>query len=149
MADERAVSVPTNYAIVLAIVTVLSTGLVVTTAEFVDTQHEQAVRSGLDVTADRLANDLATADRLAAMTTDPGGVNVSIDLPRNVAGRNYLVDISPSDGETRLTLRTSQPAAAVTTTVPTTHTVVPTTVSGGGLVITYDSASDSLEVHHA
>ncbi len=48
MADERAVSVPTNYVVILAIVTVLSTGLFVASAEFVDTQQQQAVRSGLD-----------------------------------------------------------------------------------------------------
>lgn len=149
MTDERAVSVPTNYVMMLAIVTVLSSGLFVTTAEFVETQHEQAVRSGLDVTGDRLANDLATADRLATMTTAPGGVNVSVDLPEKVAGRSYLVEATTSDGQARLTLRTTQPTASVTVTVPTTHTVVPTTVHGGGLIIGYDTASDSLEVRHA
>lgn len=148
--DDRGLSVPMNYVIMLAIVAILASGLFVATSGYVRGQQDQAVRAGLEVAGNRLANDLAAADRLAGATTAPGNLSVAVDLPERVAGTTYTVAIATSGATVSVTLTSAQPVATVTVTVETTHPVSATAVSGGPVVIRYDPAVGStLEVSHA
>jgi len=148
--DDRGLSVPTNYVIMLAIVAILASGLFVASSGYVRGQQDQAVRAGLEVAGNRLANDLAAADRLAGATTAPGDLSVSVDLPERVAGSTYTVAIDTAGTTATITLTSAQPEATVTVAVQTNHPVAATSVSGGALVIRYDPAAGStLEVSHA
>lgn len=149
MRDDRAVSVPTDYLLMVAIVAILAVGLFVTAADFVGDQQEQATRSGLEVVGNRLANDLAAADRLAGATAAPGAAVVTVDLPARVAGTTYMVEVVPSagpDDPADLVLTSAQPEVAVTVPLRTEHQLAATAVSGGTLEVVYDPAAGHLEV---
>lgn len=148
MTDERAMSVPTNYVIMLAVVTILSSGLFVTASGFVVDQQEQAVRAGLEVIGNRLANDLAAADRLAQGTDAPGDLSVMVELPERAAGSTYTIVVDPTGNGADIRLRTTRPEITVTVPVRTATPVSSGSVSGGTLVVTFDTTSPSLEVRH-
>lgn len=148
MAEDRAVSIPMTYVMMLGIVAILSAGLFVGMGELVEDQHERSVRSGLSVAGNRLAADLAAADRLARTVDGSGTVRLTVNLPERVAGSTYLVDISGSaaDGY-ELVLTSTKPEVTATVAVETHHTVENGTVDGGRLVVVYDpAASPPLEV---
>lgn len=149
MCDDRAVSVPTDYLLMVAIVAILAVGLFVTAADFVGGQQEQATRSGLEVVGNRLANDLVAADRLAGATAAPGAAVVTVELPDRVAGTTYTVEVVPAagpDDAAHLVLTSPRPEVTVSVPLMTESPLAATEVSGGTLAVVYDPAAGQLEV---
>jgi hypothetical protein len=146
---DRGVSSALNYVLALGIVALLVSGLFVGMSGFVEERREGAVRSELTVVGNRLATDVGTAERLA-LTGDARTVRLSVSLPDRVSGTHYLVNVTWSAPEQYL-LVLRAPAADVSTTAHLRSRVRidQTTVSGGELRISYDPATDRLEVANA
>lgn len=70
----------------IAIVSVLVSGLLIGTGGFLSDQRERAARMELESLGDRIAGELASADRLSR---NGGAVNLTIERPRTVAGSPY------------------------------------------------------------
>lgn len=147
--DERAVSTLVGYAIGLAIVTLLITGLLVATATVVADQRERTVRSELRVVGQQLSADLQAADTL--VRADQGGspeVKLQRDMPETVGGLSYAIAVDPGTCSPSpcLVLSTNNPDVTVEVQVATEEPVTSTTVTGGDVVIEY--VSGALEVRN-
>lgn len=142
---ERAVSTALNYVLLLGILSILLSVIVVGATDYVEQQREDTVRSELTVQGNRLAADLATIDSLAA-TADT--VRVRASLAEQVGRSNYrlrITEASPDDTY-RLTLVSTDPGVGVTVQVRTSRSIETGTYSGGDLWLSYDPATDTLEV---
>lgn len=145
--DDRGVSVPINYLLVLAIVSILSAALFVTTAGFVEDQQQRAARSELDVVGARLADSLATTDRLARSDPANATVAVDVDLPARVAGATYQLSITDAGADTyRVVGRSSARDTTAVVTVKSRTPVATGTYDGGDLRLAYDPSSGTVEV---
>ncbi|WP_246987819.1 DUF7266 family protein [Halorientalis marina] len=135
-AGDRGQAVTLNYTIGIAIATVLVTGLLIAGGGFVSNQQEQASRSELRVIGQQVAASMEATDRLAN-TTEPGDtVNFSRDLPPNVAGSTYEIElVERADPHLRLT--TNNPELNVTVEFSNRTAVTGNTVDGGKVVFTY------------
>lgn len=138
---DRAVSVTVNYALNLAIATVLISGLLFGIGNIIENQRESAVRSELRVVGQRLAANVQTADRLAAVGGADSDVRVETPLPAQVAKTPYRFEIATVGGDTVVTLRTVSPAVTVTVSFHTEIPVSATETTGGDVVVTFDGTS--------
>ena len=143
---DRAVSTSLNYSLTLAISTLLVVGLLTAGGTFVDEQRKDVVDSELQVIGERLASDLATADRLARVGGGAAVVNVTSRLPAAVSGKSYTVAVTASDGNATLVLSPNGANRNVTVPVANRTAIQPTRVVSGDLLIAYDAAADELEV---
>lgn len=141
--DSRGVSTVLGYVLTVGISSLLIIGLLVATGGFVDTQRQETIRDEMEVIGQQLAGDLSAADRMATV----GGKNVTIrrEIPSEVTGVTYQVDIQSSGTTTDITLSTNNPDVQVSLTVRTRTTVDSSTVTGGPLVITYDGTDLEVE----
>lgn len=145
---NRAVSTTLSYAMSLAMITLLVTGVFIATSDFVENERDRTIRSEVNVLGNRVAADIATVDRLAV--ADPEGTaTLRTNLPGSVAGKAYQITItSPAAGPTSITLATgSEPFVQETVTVKTEQAVVNTTLAGGPIEVTYNGTV--VEVHRA
>lgn len=140
--DERAVSTLVGYALGLAIVTVLISGLLVTTASVVADQRERTVRSELGVIGQQFSADLRAADTLVR-ADQPGPpapqVELERDLSETVAGLTYTIAVNQS-GCTCLELSTDNPDVSVVVQLATQNPVEATKITGGAVVIEWDTS---------
>lgn len=142
--SDRGQSISINYTISLVIVTVMMSGLFLSMSGFLEDERERTTRSELTVLGNRIAADIATADRLA-LTVEDGRVEVRTTIPRSVAGSEYEVDVTSSgfDGGTdswnvTISLRASDTGVSQTVSVRTDHEVVDSDLNGGPYVVTSD-----------
>lgn len=142
--NDRGISAILNYAMVLGIVALLTAGLVVSMAGFLDTQGEATARSTLEVAGSDLAADLEAADRLAR-TEQTQTLWLESSLPDRVAGSDYRIEFS----DDAILLRSSDPDATVRIVHATEFAVEETTVDGGNVIIQYDPTSHRLVIHNA
>lgn len=139
---DRGVSATVNYALNLAVTTLLIAGLLTATGGMVEDQRREAARTELNVVGQRLASDLQTADRLVRA----GGETVAVEspLPERVAGVSYTVTV----GSNELVLETTRPEVTVRVSFATATAMEETTVSGGAVTIVRvdGGTGDRLEV---
>ncbi|NIB99062.1 hypothetical protein [Halobacterium sp. R2-5] len=143
--DDRGVSTALGYVLNVGVAAILVTMLLFSAGSLVETQRDRAVETELRVVGDRVAADLAAADRLAR-ASDGGSVEYVVEAPPNVAGLRYDVAVNESGDDTVVLDRAR---SDVTITVEY-HTEVPVenaTVSGGDFVVVYDGSR--LEVEDA
>lgn len=141
--DRRAVSVTVGYILMLAVAMLLMGVLLSGAGGLMESQSKQVIDDELTVIGNQLASNIHEADRLAvvgAADTDTAGgeptIDLTVRLPRQVAGTGYLVDI----GNETITLSTSNPDIEVTVSYPEPETdLEKRQVSGGDLRIDYDS----------
>lgn len=144
MTDERAVSAVLGYILTLSIVTLLISGLLVASGDFVQNQHERAIRAELEVVGNRLAADLAAVDRLALATGSGGRIRLVTDLPARTAGNPYAIDVSSVNGSPnvyRLTLNTTEPAVIVVVRVRLETNLAEGTLNGGDVTVVYNGTA--------
>lgn len=144
--DDRAVSRVLGYAMVLSISTVLVAGLLIAGGTFVDDQRDHVVDSELEVVGQRLAADVATADRLVRMGSGETTVRVATSVPDSIAGSDYNVEVLPDGGNSSLLIEVPRWNRTVTVPVSNTTALAPIRSSGGDLVVEYDRAAGHLEV---
>ncbi|SEV96229.1 DUF7266 family protein [Halobacterium jilantaiense] len=148
MADvSRGVSTALGYVLNLGVATLLVTILLLSAGTLVEDQRDRAADTELDVVGERLAADLAAADRLAR-TNDPTAVRVEVDVPARVAGSYYTASVN-ENGNGNIVLRADQPDVEVVVPFETTTPVQASTVDGGDLAVVYDPGNDTLVVTDA
>jgi hypothetical protein len=86
--DDRGMSTVVSHVLSVAITTLLIISLVATATGFLEEQRRRAADRELETIANRLAAELASADRLARQAD---GVEVSSTLPDTVVGSTYNV----------------------------------------------------------
>jgi hypothetical protein len=135
---DRGQAVTLNYTIGIAIATVLVTGLLIAGSSFVGDQQEKAVRSELRVIGQQTAASLETTDRLANTTEAGSTVRLERQLPTNVAGTAYDIELV-KDKNPYLVLRTDNPELEVRVDFANRTKVTENTVDGGTVAFRYRS----------
>lgn len=148
---DRGVTVPINYLLLIGVMVLLSTGLLVSTSSYVEGQQERATGAEFRMIGNQVASDLAATDRLARTVEAPGGVETQIDLPGQVAGTAYRIEITSDDDDRYLvTLRSTAPDVSVSVPVRSRTDIATGGLDGDDLIVTYDpSGSGRLEVANA
>jgi hypothetical protein len=146
MRDDRGVSTPLNYTLSLAIATVLVVGLLLAGGTFVEDQREGAVDTELRVIGQRLAADIATADRMVQRGAPPSETNVTTRLPTRVAGSTYNIEVRTAGGNVTLRLTATEVDRSVIVPVANRTAVAATTISDNDVRVRYDPTADQLEV---
>lgn len=139
---SRATSTPLGYVLTLTIATLLVSGLLVSAGAVVEDRREAAAREQLEVAGQRLAADIATADRL--VEADGEEVAVRTDAPGTVVGGSYSVTVEATPGESRLRLTADDPDVTVEVPFANQTAVRNTSVRGGDLRVVLDG--NELEV---
>lgn len=146
-ADDRAVSTTITYALTMAITAVLLGGLITAAGGLVENQRTQAARNELGVVGERMASELTSVDTLVRAGENPT-VRLRATHRRQVAGRYYSVELvtggPPCHGQQCLVLSTND--VRVTVPFATETPVRRGNVSGGTVVIEYDTANGTLGV---
>ena len=88
-ADDRAVTVAITHVLTVGIATVLITGLLFGAGTMLDTQREDSTEASLEVIGERLAGDIASADRMA----NDNSVTIRTDHQRIAGGSPYTVTL--------------------------------------------------------
>lgn len=147
MAD-RGVSAVLGYALALAIVTILISGIFTGMGTVVENQREKAIRSELTVIGNRIAADISAVDRLAIATSSNANIQIATTLPSTVAGSSYSINISDPGPSHRysIELSTSDPDVTETVIVRSNTTVTHSQLQGGDIAIVFDGSS--VEVQH-
>lgn len=150
---DRGVTVPINYLLLIGVMVLLSTGLLVSTSSYVEGQQERATGAEFRMIGNQVASDLAATDRLARTVEAPGGVETRIDLPGQVAGTAYRIEITSDDDDDDrylVTLRSTAPDVSVSVPVRSQTDIATGGLDGDDLIVTYDpSGSGRLEVANA
>lgn len=145
--DGRGVSTAVGYVLVLGIVTLLVTGLLYASSDFVADQREQTVRNELRVLGQQVADDLAAADRLVRASDGATVVTVTRALPETVTDTTYTVEVVPGAGPpTTIVLTSADPEVEVEVTVRVESDVVASTVAGGRIDVVHTASG--LEVQN-
>lgn len=149
--DNRGLSAVLGYVLMLGITTILISGLFFAAGDFVENQHDRAVRAEFEVVGNRIAADIAAVDRLVLAAAGDGRIGLMVELPQRAAGKSYEIETSDAgpDNVTAITLRTTTGAAdiAVEVRVKTKTSLAEQTIAGGNIRIVYDG--NQLEVRRA
>ena len=134
MREDRAVATSLNYVLTLAIATVLVTGLLYASTNYVDDRRGEVVRDELTIIGQQVAADLARADRLVT-AADSDGTDLTVGtnqtFPERVAGRTYRVGLDPSNE--RLVVEAPEQSVRVTVGLEL-RTDLGESSAGGGVV---------------
>ncbi|MFB6269510.1 MAG: hypothetical protein ABEH83_06175 [Halobacterium sp.] len=145
--DDRGVSTTLGYVLNLGVAAILVTTLLLAAGTLVEDQRERAVETELRVVSERIAADLAAADRLAR-ASDGGSVRYVIEAPSRVSGTTYEVRVNQS-GNDNVVLAADRSGVTVSMDVQTELSVNASTHGSGNLVVVYDSDTGTLEVTDA
>ena len=148
--DERGVSTVVSYVLVLGIAAILVSGVFTATGVILEREHEQTIRSEMEVVGNQVAADIAVADRLATHAGASGNVTVTSDVPDRIARAQYRIEIvaGESDGQYEIRLQSVDPAVRITVDARSDTPVEPGTVDGGTLEIVSDTEAGTLEVRN-
>lgn len=147
--NSRGISPVLAYVLTLGIITLLVSGLFLGAGDFVENQHERAIRSELEVVGNRLAADIAAVDRLALAGGSGSEARLRTDLPSNVAGQAYEISISDGAGPNsvyQMNLSVVEMDVSVTVRVKSRTEIMTNTVAGGSVDIVYNGSQ--IEVQH-
>jgi FlaG/FlaF family flagellin (archaellin) len=141
--DDRAVSAVLGYILTLAVMTLLVSGLFLAAGNFVENQHERAIRAELEVVGNRLAADIAAVDRMALASGAVGEAELQSDMPELTAGQSYLIEISESGtaGVYFLNASTDDPDVEVSVRVRAETDLVEGTVNGGDVTVVFNGTA--------
>jgi hypothetical protein len=149
--DNRGLSAVLGYVLMLGITTLLISGLFLAAGNFVENQHDRAVRAEFEVVGNRLAADIAAVDRLVLASDGAGQMELEVELPPRVAGKPYQIETSDAgaDNVSVITLTTTAgpSESSVDVRVKSSTSLAAGTVDGGDVRIVYDGSQ--LEVHRA
>lgn len=147
----RGVSTVAGYVAILAVMTMLTTGLLIAGGDFIQDQREVTVREELKVVGERLSGDVTASERLGTAGTGSGTVRLERSFPADAAGSAYTVTLSDGGGAPQLVLAADQPDVTVTIRVALGEgtTVDENTVQGGDIVVVYGHNPDEVTIRHA
>lgn len=144
--NDRAVSVTVGYAMNLALMAILLSGLFIASGGLIESERERAATDELDVIGQQIATELMAADRLAvAANNDTVTIELAVELPDQVAGSGYTIEIN--DDEDKLKLSATELDAETMVSFVTNKSVAfKSTVRGGDLTIEWSDSDRGLEV---
>ena len=149
--DTRGATSPMSYALTIAIATILITGLVVAAMGHVSDQRSRTTQAQMDVVAQQVAGSLEAADRLVRADAggDPGTLELERNLPKQILGTGYSVEITSS----AVTVSSPLSDRDVRVAYHSQTQVVGSTVRGGRITVScgdYDATAGDkeLEVHN-
>lgn len=144
--DDRALSHMVSYVLLLGVAIILVAGLSMAGSDLLTGQHEQTVQAELNVVGERVAADIATADRLTQTAGDQNRVRVTSDAPRTVSGGTYHLTVTNHGSVTTLTLESRDTGVTTEVNVTTATPVEDAELAGGTNVIEYDDGNDRLVI---
>lgn len=141
--DTRGVSFPLTQVVLLAVVTVVVAGALVSAGDYLEGERQRAAHQQLESVGTDLASSLVAADRLA-----DGERNTTLEMdvssPARVAGGSYTVSLRrpaacPGTSPSVACVELSSPTTGVRRTIPFRNEsrVREGTATGGGLRIVY------------
>lgn len=140
--NVRGVSTTMGYVLSIAVITMLLTGVLFATTDFVDDQREQTVRNELRVLGQQVAADVAAADRLVGASESGTVVTIERDLPQRVTGSPYSIEVDTGGTQpTTIVLSSIDPDVTVEVTVWVETDVSASTVPGGGIEVVYTGSA--------
>lgn len=138
---RRGVSVTVNYALNLAIATMLVSGLLFAVGNTVQNRQEATIRAELEVVGQRLAADLQAADRMARAGGNDSRVRIETPLPATAATTNYRIALNTTASPAVIHLTTSDPRVEVTVRVWTATPIADSEIPGGDAVVVFDGST--------
>jgi hypothetical protein len=130
----RGQSVTLDYVLSLSIGFLLITGLVVAGTDYITVQQERAQRTELGVIGQQVAAEVAAADRLAQAVEGDAHVRIERDLPAEVAGSGYTIEVL-ADKDASLRLGTADGSIDVSVDIVNETDIEASTVLGGDIVV--------------
>lgn len=97
---DRGVSSNVSYVLTLTIMTLLLSGLALSSGAIIDDERSRVMRAQLEVLGERLASDLTSADKLARRTGSDTTMQTTSDLPDQVVSRSYSIRIRSTGSNT-------------------------------------------------
>lgn len=149
---DRAVTTTLEYALSLAMATVVITGLLVAGGDFVEDRRDQVVRTELRVIGQQIASDVQRADRLARAGTGADRLRLNASYPDRVAGIGYSVAVIPdaksgvSGKQRQLELTASEGNITVEIEMHVESSLATTSFTGGDVALRFDGPGTDLEV---
>jgi hypothetical protein len=137
----RGVSVTLNYVLVLAISSILVTGLIIAGGTFVGDQRERVIEGELRIIGHHVAGNMEQVDRLvrADRAGDPDEAYVNQTFQQDVTGTTYAVRLVENGGTPQVVLNASQPAVSVRVNASVeTDVDTDSFATGGTLSVAYD-----------
>jgi len=148
--SSRGVSVTLNYVLVLAISSVLVTGLIIAGGTFVGDQRERVIEGELRIIGHHVAGNMEQVDRLvrADGADDPGEAHINQTFQQDVTGTSYGVRLVEKGGTPQVVLNASQPAVSVRVNASVeTDVATDSFATGGTISVAYDG--DELVIRNA
>ena len=149
--DERSASIVLNYVLVLAISTVLVTGLLVAGGTFVEDNRERVIHSELTVIGNHIAGNVEQVDRLASASQenvgdDPDVAYINQSFQTHVTGSSYTVELvegdPPNDEPPKVVLTATDPTVTVEVNTTVKNNVEDSFAYGGTITVYYDADED-------
>lgn len=141
--DSRGVSFQLGNILALVILTVLLSGVITATGDFVGDTQKDATQEELTITGERIAAELMVADHLM-QSGERATITMEPLTPTRISGSQYNIKLesNSSTDAGMLTLTTTSPDVSVK--IPFRHdtSIQNTTVASGGVVITSTDAGE-------
>ena len=137
----RSVSMTLNYVLVLAISSVLVTGLIIAGGSFVGDQREQVVEGELRIIGNHLAGNMEQVDRYvgASESGDPPVAYVNQTFGDQVTGTTYQVSLGEQSGTAQVVLNATDPDVSVRVNASVgTGVDEDSFATGGSISVAYD-----------
>lgn len=150
---DRSVSVALNYILVLAISSVLVTGLLIAGGSFVEDNRERVINSELTVIGNHVAGNLEQVDRLVTASHDNLGSSgdepeayINQSFQQEVTGSPYAIEIV--DGTpTQVVLTSFDPDVTISVNVTVQNDVRDESrASTSDISVYYDSDSEEIVI---
>lgn len=145
--SERGVSTTLGYILTLAITAILVSGLLVAGGNLIEDQRERSIETELEVIGDQLTSQIQAVDRLnQSGQGETEFARIRQDFPSHVTGQAYRITLEESDDPV-LRLETTRPDIAVEIGLTNTTAVGQSRISGGDVVVEYDSDEDEVVIY--
>jgi hypothetical protein len=150
---DRSVSVALNYILVLAISSVLVTGLLIAGGSFVEDNRQRVINSELTVIGNHVAGNVEQVDRLVTASHDNLGssadepeAHINQSFQQEVTGSSYTIELA--DGSpTQIVLTSFDPDVTVSVNVTVRNDVRDESrASTSDISVYYDSDSEEIVI---
>lgn len=89
--NERAVSTPLGYALILSMTAILLIGLATGSGTIVNDQKETASTSEMEIAGNLIASEIETVDK--TFNTETNSIEINTQAPDRIVGEQYRVEI--------------------------------------------------------
>jgi hypothetical protein len=153
---DRSVSIALNYVLVLAISSVLVTGLLIAGGSFVEDNRERVIQSELTVIGNHVAGNVEQVDRLVsasktnlgASATEPEAY-INQTFQKEATGSAYSIELSSGNPD-QVVLTSFEPDVTVSVNVTVQNDIRDDSLASGKQVsVYYDSDTEEIVIDNA